>query len=119
LSETRGEQFGRAFEHLILMELAGHSAYTELHYDIRFWRTKAGREVDFVLGDGEAAIEVKGSTRVDRTDLRGLEAFSEDHKPKHRFVVCNESRERLTAEGIRILPWRLFLERLWSGDIIN
>ncbi len=119
INQPRGEQFGRAFEHFILMELAAYAAYSELHYKIRFWRTKSGREVDFILGDGEVAIEVKGSDRVDRTDLRGLEAFSESHKPRRQLLVCTEKRERLTENGIRIKPWRQFLEELWSGEIVN
>jgi hypothetical protein len=44
---------------------------------IRFWRTKSGLEVDFVLGEGEVALEVKGLTRVDG-DLQGLKAFLQD-----------------------------------------
>ena len=71
------------------------------------------------LGDGEVTIEVKGSNRVDRIDLRGLEAFSEGHKPRHQLLVCTEKRERLTENGIRIKPWRRFLEELWSGEIIK
>ena len=100
------------------MELRAHAAYTDGDYAIRFWRTKAGREVDFVLGDGEVAIDVKGSNQVDRKDLRGLKAFADDHKPRHSILVCTEPDERLTDNGIRILPWSLFLERLWSGEII-
>lgn len=118
LEEPRGEQFGRALEHLMLMELRAHAAYTGGDYAIRFWRTKTGREVDFVLGDGEIAIEVKGSNQVERKDLRGLKAFADDHKPRHSILVCTEPDERLTDNGIRILPWSLFLERLWAGEII-
>jgi len=118
LEEPRGEQFGRALEHLILMELRAHAAYTDGDYAIRFWRTKAGQEVDFVLGDGEVAIEVKGSKQVDRRDLRGLKAFADDHNPRHSILVSTETEERLTADGIRVKPWRRFLEELWSGEII-
>jgi uncharacterized protein len=32
------------------MELLAHRAYRELDYDITFWRTKSGLEVDFILG---------------------------------------------------------------------
>ena len=28
-----------------------------------------------------------------------------------------EKKDRI-VDGIRILPWSLFLERLWSGEII-
>ncbi len=119
IHEERGELFGKAFEHFIFMELAAHAAYTGLEYRIRFWRTRAGQEVDFVLGDGEIAIEVKGSNQVERKDLRGLKAFADDHKPRHSILVCTEPDERLTDNGIRILPWSLFLERLWAGKIIR
>ncbi len=119
IHDERGELFGKALEHFIFMELAAHAAYTGLEYPIRFWRTRAGREVDFILGDGEIAIEVKGSGHVDRKDLRGLKALEDDHKPRHSILVCTESDERLTEDGIRIKPWRRFLEELWSGEIIR
>jgi predicted AAA+ superfamily ATPase len=56
LEEQKGEFFGKAFEHLIFMEIVAHSSYNELDYEIHFWRTKSGLEVDFVLGKGEVAI---------------------------------------------------------------
>lgn len=118
ITEPRGEQFGRALEHLVLMELAAHASYRELGYGIAFWRTKAGAEVDFVLGSGEVAIEVKGTSRVDDRDLRSLVAFAEIHRPRLSIVVSNESAERV-VRGIRILPWRAFFEELWSGAIIG
>lgn len=118
LTEERGESFGRAFEHYILMEIMAHSSYKELHYGIHFWRTKSGLEVDFILGDGEVAIEVKGSQRVERRDLHGIQAFVRDYSPRTAIVVCNE-REMRVHQGIHILPWRRFLEELWGGSIIH
>jgi predicted AAA+ superfamily ATPase len=116
--EERGEAFGRAFEHFIFMELAAHSAYSDLHYDIHFWRTKSGLEVDFVLGAGEVAVEVKGTSRVDSRDLRPISAFAGEHKCRLALVVCNEVSERV-VEGIRIVPWRQFLAALWAGEIMR
>ena len=118
LVEERGEAFGRAFEHFVFMELAAHASYSELHYDIHFWRTKSGLEVDFILGPGEVAVEVKGAKRVDNSDLRPLAAFVAEHKPRLAVVVCNEPVERV-AGGIRIMPWRKFLAALWAGDILR
>lgn len=117
LTEERGELFGKAFEHFIFMELRGHSSLTDLHYPINFWRTKSGLEADFVLGDGQVAIEVKGAHRVERKELRPLMAFREEYKPRQTIVVCNERVERI-HEQIRILPWRVFLRELWDGKII-
>jgi len=64
LEAEKGELFGKAFEHFIFMEISAFNSYNELDYDINFWMTKSGLEVDFVLGRGEVAIEVKGSSRI-------------------------------------------------------
>ena len=118
IAEERGEQFGRAFEHFLFMELSAHASYSELDYDIQYWRTKTGLEVDFILGQGEVAIETKGSSRVDEHDLRPLQAFIQEHKPRKALVVCNELMERRVGQ-IRVLPWRVFLQELWVGEIIR
>ena len=115
--EEKGEQFGRAFEHFILMELLSYDHYTEMDIDLRYWRTKAGHEVDFVLGD-EICIEVKGTSMVKSSDLKGIIAFKDENKPRRAIVVCNEKEPRLCGD-ITILPWRIFLDELWRGDIVR
>lgn len=115
--EEKGEQFGRALEHFIFMEIRAYSRYYEKDFDIGYWRTKTGIEVDFVLGAGEVGIEVKGSELVKPGDMRGIKAFYGDYNPKKAIVVCNEKEPRL-SDGIHIMPWRFFLERLWNGDVI-
>lgn len=112
-----GEAFGRALEHFVLMELRAYASYRQLDYGIDFWRTKAGLEVDFVLGGGAVAVEVKGSRRVDDRELRPMAAFVDEHAPRAAIVVSCESAPRVVG-GIRVLPWRLFLAALWAGDII-
>lgn len=118
LEEEKGELFGKALEHFIFMELSAHNSYNELDYEINFWRTKSGLEVDFVLGGGEVAIEIKGTNRVDKRDLRSLIAFIEEYSPRKSMVVCNEREERVYKQ-IQIIPWRKFLYDLWEGKIIN
>jgi predicted AAA+ superfamily ATPase len=118
LSEERGEAFGRAFEHFIFMEIVAHASYSELNYAIQYWRTKSGLEVDFILGEGEVSIEVKGQSHVENRDLRPLAAFMDEYRPNKALVVCNEREERVVGK-IKILPWRRFLEELWGGRIIS
>ena len=117
IAEERGEQFGRALEHFVLMEILAHRSYRDLGYGVHFWRTKSGLEVDFVLGEGEVAVEVKGTSRLDPSDFRSLRAFVEDNRPRRALVVCNERAPRV-HEGIEVLPWRDFLARLWGGRIV-
>ncbi|MFH0789057.1 MAG: DUF4143 domain-containing protein, partial [Pseudomonadota bacterium] len=118
IPELRGELFGKAFEHFILMELVAYNAYQDLGFDINFWRTKNGLEVDFILGQGEVAIEVKGTHRVDQRELRPLTVFIEDYKPRKALVVTHEKEERVWG-SLRLIPWRKFLDDLWEGKIIH
>lgn len=118
IPEERGESFGRAFEHFIFTEIVAHSSYKELDYGIYYWRTKSGLEVDFILGDGEVALEVKGKNHIETRDLRALIAFMDEFSPKKALVVCNEKEKRAHGK-IEILPWRMFLEELWGGEIIR
>ena len=120
IERPAGQEFGRALEHLVLMELLAYRSYRELEVPLRFWRTKSGLECDFVLGrDGEVAIEVKGSMRLHPSDLRSIRAYVDEHSPRQAMVVCNERDARRTNDGIRILPWERFLERLWSDAIVE
>jgi len=118
IEEEKGELFGKAFEHFIFMEITAYNSYNEIDYEINFWRTKSGLEVDFVLGKGEVAIEVKSSTRIEKSDLRPLNAFIEEYSPRKALVVCNEREERVHGK-IRITPYRNFLRDLWEGKIIQ
>ena len=116
--EERGAAFGKALEHFIVTEVFAHASYTELNYPVTFWRTKSGLEVDLVLADAVVAIEVKGSSRVDGRDLRALSAFAQEHRPRRAIIVCNEDAPRVVG-SIELLPWRHFLQQLWSGAVIS
>ncbi len=113
------ESFGPAFEHFIFQELYAHSHYSGLNYPISYWRTSSGYEVDFILGDHEVAIEVKSSSLVNTKHTKGLVAFSEEYNVKQKIIVSNDPDPRLINQGILVLPWRRFLERLWSGGIVQ
>ena len=108
--------FGKSFEHYLLMEFKAYQAYRKPDLPVYFWRTSTGQEVDFILGDKELAVEIKGSARVHEGDARALTGLTEDGAVKKRVIVCLEKQPREIAGGIEVIPWRLFLERLWSGE---
>lgn len=117
LTEERGIEFGKAFEHFILMEITAYKAYSNKGFTINFWRTKTGLEVDFILEEGKIAIEIKGASRIDNKDTHGLNAFMQTYSPKKSIIVCNEKEKRSYGK-IEILPWRIFLNKLWAGEIV-
>jgi predicted AAA+ superfamily ATPase len=108
-------EFGKSFEHCILLELANYRRYRRPDLEIRFWRTASGYEVDFVLDDMRAAVEVKSGARVHEGDLRGLRALAQEHKVRRKVLVCQEREPRRVGD-IEILPWRTFVEQLHAGE---
>jgi predicted AAA+ superfamily ATPase len=122
IKDLRGPEAGHALESYIYQELYAYVHYKELKTDITYWRTKSGYEVDFILGDGEVAVEVKVSADIAPSDLRGLQAFMEEHKGARAIVVANVDRPRLMKVNdgdITILPIEIFLQKLWAGEIIS
>lgn len=113
------EIFGRAFEHFIWMEVSAHASYSEIFYPIHYWRTSSGFEVDFILGDHEVCIEVKSTNHARSNHLKGLRRFNEEYQVRRSILVSLDSKPRKTEDGIEILPWRTFLEQLWSGGIMR
>jgi predicted AAA+ superfamily ATPase len=118
IPEERGELFGKAFEHYIFMETSAYNSYKELGFDINFWRTKSGIEVDFILGSGEVAVEIKGSNNIQNRDMQSLKVFHDIYSPRKSILVSKENEERLAGQ-IEILPWKIFLRKLWDGEIIK
>ncbi len=109
-------EFGKSFEHYILLELMSYKAYKNPELALHYWRTAAGEEVDFILGDMEVAIEIKTSHRVHDVDIRALKVLQETHKTKKRILVSFE-KEPKKMEGVECLPWKIFLEQLWEGAL--
>lgn len=116
--ETGSETFGRAFEHFIYHEIFTHSSYSGLHYPIRYWRTASQIEIDFVLGDHEVGLEVKATNHAHHRHLRNLKHFEEEYAVKKLILVSNDPQPRRIG-NIMVLPWSVFLDKLWSGEIIK
>ena len=108
-------EYGHAFESWVLHELCSYADAFRRDAEITYWRTRTRQEVDFVV-NGEIAIEVKITRNVSGNDLKGLRFISDEGSFAKRLLVCNEPVER-EVDGIAILPWRSFIDRLWSGEL--
>jgi len=116
--EIGSETFGKAFEHFIYHEIYAHSKYSDLNYSMSYWRTASQIEVDFILGDHEVAIEVKSTNMVTLRHIKGLKSFAEEYDVKKLIVVSNDPYPR-KLDNIMVMPWKLFLDQLWDGEIIG
>jgi predicted AAA+ superfamily ATPase len=122
VTEVRGSEARKMFEHYLFMELYAYKHLNLLDHSINYWRTKSGHEVDFILNDGKLAIECKISDSIQKRDLSGLLAFKKDFPESQLLLVCLEPYTRVTIindVNVKIYPLRNFLTDLWSGNILN
>lgn len=108
-------EFGDAFEAYFFHELKSFVDYTKSG-SLNYWRSTSGFEVDFIVGD-TLAVEVKAKSNISSSDLKGLRALQEEKKLKYYVLVSLEERSR-DVQGIHILPWRIFLEKLWGRKFL-
>ncbi len=108
-------EYGHAFENWVMHEISSYADALRRDAEISYWRTRTNLEVDFVVND-EVAIEVKTTRSATKSDMKGLAAIGDEGAWRHRILVSDEPRPR-EVDGIAILPWREFIDRLWSGNL--
>jgi len=107
------EAEGPALEGLVAQQLRAWIAYSGGDFDLSFWRTRAGSEVDFVVygPEGFWALEVKNTRRVRPEDLRSLRSFLSEY-PEATAVLLYRGEERLKIGEILCVPVEGFLRGL-------
>jgi uncharacterized protein len=116
--EMGSEAFGHAFEHFIYQEIYAHSNYSCLHYPIHYWRTASQTEIDLVLGDHEVAVEIKSTQNATPRHINGLKSFAGEYLVKKLLLITNDPFPRQMGP-VLVLPWQIFLQKLWAGEIIS
>jgi predicted AAA+ superfamily ATPase len=111
------ELFGKAFEHFILLEVRAFLSYTRKNIKMCYWRSTSQFEVDLILGD-QWAVEIKSAALIQDKHLKGIRAFKEEGFIQNFAAVSCDRYERKTQDNISIFPWKIFLRKLWNGDII-
>ena len=110
-------EYGHAFEHLVIQELMAWLGYQGRQRELSYWRTKDGVEIDAVLGDAAVGIEIKSSTEIKDSQLKGLRSFGQDY-PQARLIAVTCDPYRRRKDKIEIIPVREFLADLWAGKIV-
>lgn len=110
--DTDSEAAGAALENLVFQHLQAWTGNLVNKYQISYYRTKAGKEVDLVVYGkaGLWAIEVKKGKKFSRSWLGGLKAFGQDYPQAKRLLVYT-GKEKLYPEGIEVVP----VEELLKG----
>ncbi len=92
------ENKGKLFENYVLSELI------KAGKEVKYWQTKGGAEVDFVIQDGKELIPIEAKSKMDSESLeRGMNSFISTYKPKKAFVVFMEGKaSKIKRDGCEI-----------------
>ena len=106
-------EYGNAFESYLFQEIRAFCDYHRLEAP-RYWRSRSKLEVDFVFAD--VAVEVKAARAAGGRHLKGLRALAEEKLFSKHILVSMDPYPRV-VDGITLLPWEEFLDRLWDGKL--
>jgi len=104
---------GSLFEAYVLQNISAYANLLPVRSEILYWRTARGHEVDFVIETPNRLlpIEVKTSTTVGKSDLRGVKAFLKEYPEIAPFgvVLYRGSEWYRPAREVVAIPWSALL----------
>lgn len=111
--DSDAELDGPAMQPLVFQQLRAMNDYLECGYQLYFWKTKNGLEVDFILygPEGLIVVEVKRSAHAHPKSLRGLKEFKKDYHPARCYLFYGGSTP-LYTDDITVLPIEQALRNL-------
>lgn len=113
LLDTPAEAEGAALETLFLQSLLAINDYYNLGYEIYFWRTNHGTEVDFIAygPKGLHAFEIKRNQVLHGKNFTGLKAFKKDYDMAKLYLVYTGKQSQYYGD-IQVLPIVTILQQL-------
>jgi predicted AAA+ superfamily ATPase len=86
-------------------ELLAVNDLLNLGFELFYWRTATGQEVDFVLygESGLIAIEVKRASSIRSRELSGLKTFAKDYPESTRYMFYGGKRRKF-RDDIALIP---------------
>jgi len=103
---------GRRFEQFVICQLMAFIHYKRLDYQLYYWRTNHGAEVDVLLCTGNriiCALEIKSSQNIAREKLSGLKSFMEDNPGVPAYVLGDKQNRRQLQNNIVVINWDDFI----------
>ncbi|MGE5342424.1 MAG: ATP-binding protein [Candidatus Omnitrophota bacterium] len=105
-------EFGRAFEHFVILEIIKLNHYNRLDLVLSFYRTERGAEVDCIIETPAGkilAIEIKSTVSPTSTMLKGLYSFKEKVPEAQLILACRVERAQIMKD-VKVLPWQDVLD---------
>jgi len=89
----------------------------KLNVPVKYWRTKAGAEVDFAVRSGKETIPIEAKLKPGALPS-GLASFIGHHRPARALVVCaggQEATRRINGCRVATIPVRQLAREISGG----
>ncbi len=100
---------GYLLEHLVGLELIQRAGYFGRGYNVSFWRTVSGAEVDFIFEtpDKDIPVEVKWTEAPSTKHIRNIEKFIDlyPERASHGYLVCRIPQPQRLSERVLAIPF--------------
>ena len=114
-SPMNPQLFGRRFEQFVIGQLTTAIHYRRLDFNLYYWRTNHGAEVDVLLCQGShivAALEIKSTRHIAVESSTGLQSFMQDNPDTPVYILGIDQKRRKPSERLTIIDWREFIQEL-------
>ncbi len=104
--------FGRRFEQFVVCQIMAVIHYNRLDYQLYYWRTHHGAEVDLLICGGNKiiyALEIKSSQNIVKENLAGLISFKNDNPDVSVYVLGKSQNRRQLENEITLINWNEFI----------
>jgi predicted AAA+ superfamily ATPase len=113
----RTSEYGKAFEHFIILEVMRMCEYQKNEFRMSYLRTKDDAEIDLVIerpGEADLLLEIKSTKKVQESDLTSLRRFIKDwDKPVVAELWSNDKISK-KINSIDCYHWEKGLKKLFK-----
>lgn len=108
-------EFGRLFEHLVILETIRANNIYEHDYHFSYLRTADNAEIDLIASraDNILAIEIKSAKNPDITAIRKITRLTKGIAGCQPYIFC-QTDQPTEIEGVRIVPWQQGIHELFG-----
>lgn len=107
-------EYGRAFEHWVILECIRLQSYQARDFQFSYLRTKDGAEIDLIVerpGRPTALVEIKSSQQITEKEVAILERFTKDFKNAEAFCWSQDPKPKKIG-CVEVLPWQMGIKTL-------
>jgi len=116
---------GFSFETIVLNEVKSYNNYNKKFRELYYYKVSGGEEVDLLIeitkktlskSQEFLALEIKYSVKWDKRWSSQLTRIMNNSKKIKKAIGIYMGSEILTHDNVLILPFSVFIERLYNGD---